>query len=304
MSREDRNKTGLIFNIQKFSVNDGPGIRTVVFFKGCPLHCRWCSNPESQLHRTQILWNQKKCRNCRHCTQVCPLKAISLLNGHVHINPGKCSGCKECISSCPEKALELEGEYRTVQDVMDVVLQDQVFYEESGGGLTLSGGEVLSQPEFAMELLSAAKDKGLNTCCETTGFSAPEIFDRVTGQVDYLLFDMKHWDPSKHKEGTGVTNELPLLNMKHAIERGQTVLPRIPVIPGFNNTLEDASCFAGTLHGIGAARCQLLPFHQFGENKYSLLDMDYDYQDIPSLHREDLQDYLKILIDSGIDAFF
>lgn len=304
MKKADYTKTGVIFNIQKFSVNDGPGIRTVVFFKGCPLHCRWCSNPESQLLKPQVLWDQKKCINCHHCLEVCPNNAISLLHEHIHIDAAACNGCKHCVVACPHTALELEGEIKTVQEVMDIVLQDQVFYDESSGGITLSGGEVLTQPEFAIELILAAKEKGLHTCCETTGYASPVIFDRVTEHIDYVLFDMKHWDPIKHKEGTGVTNELPLSNMKRAIEKGKEVLPRIPVIPGFNDSLEDAMGLANALHDVGAKKCQLLAFHQFGENKYHLLDKRYEYQDTPSLHSEDLQDYLQKFIDNGIQAFF
>lgn len=304
MRKADTSKTGVIFNIQKFSVNDGPGIRTVVFFKGCPLHCRWCSNPESQLPRLQILWDQKKCVDCRRCMDICPVGAVTLSGGHIHIDALRCSACGRCVSQCPGKALETEGEIRTVQEVIDIVLQDRVFYEESGGGITLSGGEFLSQPEFAQELLLASKEEGLHTCCETTGFAAPQVFDRLTEHLDLLLFDMKHWEPAKHREGTGVTNELPLSNMKRAIKRGKAVLPRIPVIPGFNDTPADAEKFSSILQEAGAGRCQLLPFHQFGENKYRLLDQAYCFEDVPALHREDLETYLQIFTDNGILAFF
>lgn len=304
MRKADTQKTGVIFNIQKFSVNDGPGIRTVVFFKGCPLHCRWCSNPESQLPKVQVFWDQKTCIGCFHCKEVCPVQAISLYHDHIHIDTLSCTGCGKCAESCPGKALELEGETKSVQEIMNVVLQDRVFYEESGGGITLSGGELLSQPEFATELLLAAKEEGLHTCCETTGFSNPETFQRMTEHIDFILFDMKHWNSAKHKEGTGVSNEQILSNMKHAIASGKEVLPRIPVIPGYNDTLEDASQFADAMLQVGVSRCQLLPFHQFGENKYHLLDQAYAYQDIPSLHREDLQDYLQMFLEHGVKAFF
>ena len=304
MRKADRNKQGTIFNIQKFSVNDGPGIRTTVFFKGCPLRCRWCANPESQLARPQVLWNLADCLNCHHCIEICPQKAISLQNGHIHVNHKQCNGCKKCVKECPGNALELEGELKSVEEVLRVVLQDRDFYEESGGGLTVSGGEILAQPDFAYELLLAAKEENLHTCCETTGFARPEIFDRVTEHVDYLFFDMKHWNSEKHLEGTGVSNELPLLNMKRAIEKGKTVLPRIPVIPGFNDSLNDAEEFSKTLHKAGTGKCQLLPFHQFGENKYHLLDQKYAYENLPSLHREDLENYRNVFLANGIEAFF
>lgn len=304
MKKADRNKTGIVFNVQKFSVNDGPGIRTVVFFKGCPLRCRWCSNPESQLPKIQILHDSKKCIHCLHCIQICPAKAITATEKTLHINSTLCTGCKTCAMQCPAKALETAGEVKSVNEIINTVIQDRVFYEESGGGITLSGGEFLTQPDFAEELLLAAKEENLHTCCETTGFARAEIFDRIIPYIDYVLFDMKHWDAEKHKNGTGVSNELILANLKHAVQLQKTVLPRIPVIPDFNNSPEDAANFARLLREIGIDQCQLLPFHQFGENKYNLLDKPYEYADVPALHREELEDYRNIFLQHGINAFF
>ena len=303
MKKANREKSGTIFNIQKFSVNDGPGIRTVVFFKGCPLHCRWCSNPESQLPKQQILWNQKVCKNCLQCKTICPLNAISFTEGHIHINANQCNTCQECVAHCPEKALSLEGEERTVQEIIDVVLQDRVFYEE-GGGITVSGGEFLTQPDFAYELLLAAKEEGLHTCCETTGYASSDVFERMLPLIDYVFFDMKHWDAQQHIAGTGVSNSLPLANMKIALQMKKTVLPRIPVIPGYNDSIIDALEFAALLQNLNFKECQLLPFHQFGENKYHLLDQPYAYTDVPSYHQEDLQSYLNVFLTQGIHAFF
>lgn len=303
MKKADRSQTGILFDIQKFSVNDGPGIRTVVFFKGCPLRCRWCSNPESQLPKAQVFWDAKKCAGCFHCAAICPANAVSLQEGRIHISHLLCNGCGRCTWECPGKALEIGGKIKTVQEVVDIVLQDQVFYEE-GGGITLSGGEFLSQPGFAMELLLAAKEEGLHTCCETTGFARPEIFKKVAPFIDYILFDMKHWNDEKHRAGTGVSNQLPLANMKQAIELQKEILPRIPVIPGFNDSLQDAAKFADTLRQLRLAKCQLLLFHQFGEHKYRLLGQPYGYTDVPSLHREDLEEYQKAFLDHGIEAFF
>lgn len=304
MKKPDYNQKGTIFNIQKFSLHDGPGIRTVVFFKGCPLRCKWCANPESLLNKPQVLWDQKKCINCHHCVTTCPSQAISALKDRIHIDPIQCNNCKQCIIECPKKALILEGETKTVKEILDIVMQDEVFYEESGGGITLSGGEFLTQPDFAINLLLASKEQGLHTCCETTGFAKFEIFSQIIQYLDIILFDVKHWNTKAHKEGTGVSNQLPLANIKYAIEIGKDVLPRIPVIPAYNNTIEDALHLAELLHSIGTTRCQLLPFHQFGENKYHLLDCPYDYQNIPSLHKEDLSAYQQVFIDHHIDAFF
>ena len=289
MKKADRTKKGMIFNIQKFSVNGspppwgnmpslerwsppsgattpfpvstrtgpyGPGIRTVVFFKGCPLHCAWCANPESQYSEMQVLWNMEKCVRCHHCMEICPKKAITFFSNEIKINPYICNGCQKCIEECPARALQAEGEEKTVQGVLDVVLQDKVFYEESGGGITLSGGEMLYQPDFALQLLLAAKEEGLHTCCETTGFLKTELFAKIIEQVDYILFDMKHWNSKKHKEGTGIYNELILSNITYAVKVGKKVLPRIPVIPGFNDSLEDAIQFAATLRNIGITTCQ------------------------------------------------
>lgn len=304
MNKANRNKEGVIFNIQKFSVNDGPGIRTVVFLKGCPLHCAWCANPESQSTKVQILCDYKKCVHCLHCIEVCPKQAINNVNDLIKINHDKCDGCKKCFDECVGHALSFEGETKTVQEVLDVVMQDLPFYEESGGGITLSGGELLAQPEFAYQLLLASKEEGLHTACETTGFASQETFKKVIEPIDYILIDMKHWNSNIHKKYTGVDNKIILENMKCAIEMGKQVLPRTPVIPNFNDSLDDAKNLAEQLNNIGAKKIQLLPFHQFGENKYDLLNKDYIFKDIPALHKEDLIDYQNILIKNGIEAFF
>lgn len=296
--------SGIVFNIQKFSVNDGPGIRTVVFLKGCPLRCRWCANPESQSVRAEIMWDEKKCVGCHHCIEVCPHQAVSLKEGRISIDSSKCNGCGNCFHECPGKALKNEGELKTVREVMDVVMQDLPFYEESGGGITLSGGEMLAQPEFAASLLKTAKENGLNTCCETTGFAKEEVFAEVIENLDTILFDVKHWDSQKHKEGTAVPNELILSNLKYAIETGKDVLPRIPVIPGFNDSLNDAKNLARVIKEAGGTKCQLLPFHQFGENKYEQLGREYAYKDVTAYHREDLENYRRVFIDNDITAFF
>lgn len=300
----DRSVCGTIFNIQKFCVNDGPGIRTTVFLKGCPLCCPWCANPESQLARIQVLHDNAKCLHCGHCKELCPAGAVSISDGRIRINQTACTACGVCVRECPGHAMKTEGEQKNVQQVLDVVLQDRPFYEESGGGLTLSGGEFLMQYDFSLHLLLAAKEEGLHTCCETTGFIDPARFCKIMQSLDTILFDMKHWDADAHCKATGVSNKLPLQNMKAAIEAGKDVLPRIPVIPGFNDTITDAEGFAARLLEIGARRCQLLPFHQFGENKYDMLGKDYRYHDVPALHREDLENYHAVFQRYGIEAFF
>ncbi|GHV86135.1 pyruvate formate lyase-activating protein [Spirochaetia bacterium] len=254
--------TAFLFNIQKFSLHDGPGIRTVVFFAGCPLSCRWCSNPESQQ-----------------------------------------TGSRPACDGVPASR-----EY-SLEETLEICLQDRPFYEESSGasgergGVTLSGGEVFLQPVFASALLRALKDEKIHTAIETSAYTAPGIFAEVTALVDLLLFDLKHYDDLRHMEGTGVHNEPILANLRSAISAGKTILPRIPVIPGFNDTAEDACGFTALLNSLGLNQVQLLPFHQFGEKKYTLLGLPYSMQGITQLHPEDLEAYRQIFLDGGITAF-
>lgn len=306
----DAAASGMIFNIQKFSLNDGPGIRTVVFFKGCPLQCAWCANPESQEPGRQILWDRRKCQGCQTCVKSCPVQAIQsteqgiIIDHHRCADSGLCSEKALCAEKCPGRALQAAGERKTVAEIIKIVMQDEAFYEESGGGVTLSGGEALMQPDFALALLQALKERNIHTALETTGFASPAVFARLLPYLDLLLFDIKHGDEEKHLAGTKVTSQPILQNMKYAIGQGKEVLPRLPVIPGYNDSLEDAQGFVQRLQEAGARRVQLLPFHQFGENKYTMLGRTYPFAGVNALHAEDLQAFQQVFLDSGIDAFF
>lgn len=295
---------GTIFNIQKFSIHDGPGVRTTVFLKGCPLRCKWCANPESQLVEVQILHDQKKCVGCETCVHVCPQKAIEVKNGRIVIHTDRCTGCRTCIQNCPSMALSYEGETKNVEEVVEICLQDLDFYEESDGGVTISGGEGMTQPDFVKELLLRLKEHGIHTAIETTGYAPDSVFQELAPMFDLLLFDVKQYDSLKHKEGTGVGNEQIIKNLRWAIQKGLDVLPRIPVIPNFNAALEDAAGIAALLKEVGASKVQLLPFHQFGENKYHLLGKTYEYEHVEALHPEDLSDYQKVFLDAGLECFF
>ncbi len=297
-------RKGTIFNIQKFSTNDGPGVRTTIFFKGCPLRCKWCANPESQSTAVQILYDENRCTRCQTCVHTCPEKAISLSDNHISINSGKCSKCLQCVHSCPSDALSYEGETKTVQEIVNICLQDRDFYETSGGGVTISGGEGMSQPEFLEELVLHLKQHKIHLAIETTGYAKPEVFQKLAPLFDLLLFDVKHYDSIRHSEGTHVHNEPIVENLKWAISQGIPVLPRIPVIPGFNSSLEDAAGIAALLKLVGASQVQLLPFHQFGENKYHKLCREYAYENVAALHESDLADYRQVFLEHGIDAFF
>lgn len=301
-------QTATIFNMQKFSLNDGPGIRTVVFFKGCPLHCAWCANPESQAFEPQLEWKESACVGCQACLTFAPsAKAVEYAGKrHVDIRTlrGDTPEAEAVVAHCPGGALTITGKRRTVQEVLDFCLQDKPFYEDSGGGVTLSGGEAMMWPEFDLELLDRLHQNGVNTCIETEAFARPEVFDAIAERLDHMLIDMKHWDPAKHKLATGVSTERILRNTRHAIEMGKDVLVRTPVIPGFNDSLDDARGMARKLLEIGATRVQLLPFHNYGENKYDLLDKPYELHGVPNLKASDLEEFRQAYVAEGVEAFF
>lgn len=301
-------QTATIFNMQKFSLNDGPGIRTVVFFKGCALRCAWCANPESQSRMPQLEWKESACVGCRGCLRLMPEAPAVERAGKRHVDVRKVDATSEearkAAAACPGGALTITGKTRTVDEVLDFCLQDKPFYEDSGGGVTLSGGEAMLWPEFDIELLDRLHQNGVDTCIETEAYVAPEAFDEVCERLDHLLIDMKHWNPQRHREGTGVDIDLIGRNTRHAIEAGKDVLVRTPVIPGFNDSLDDARGMVRRLHELGASRVQLLPFHNFGENKYDLLDKPYTLHGEKNLRPEDLEDYQATYVAEGIDAFF
>lgn len=295
---------GRIFNIQKFSLHDGPGIRTVVFFKGCPLRCRWCSNPESQSFDKEILCDHQKCTRCLSCVKHCPHQAISLIDNNIHIDSNKCTKCLSCISICPNHALSVEGEDKSIDEIMKVIMQDFDFYIESNGGVTISGGEALSQSSFVVDLINACKDNDINVAMETTGYSDLNTFKNVIKDVDLLLYDLKHYDSDKHLALTDVPNELIIENMKYALSINKDIIIRIPVIPNYNDSLEDAAKFSQLLSNIGIKKVNLLPFHQFGLKKYEMLNLDYTMKDCKQLYPEDLKEYQDIFIKNNLDCYF
>ncbi|WP_199588989.1 MULTISPECIES: glycyl-radical enzyme activating protein [Coprobacillaceae] len=295
---------GIIFNIQKFSLHDGPGIRTTVFFKGCPLKCKWCSNPESQFTSIQILHDQIKCQHCLQCIHTCKNNALSLKNDMIEIDNSKCMGCLECVHACPFQALSFEGEYKSIKEIVETCMQDYDFYEESQGGITISGGEGMSQPAFLKQLVTELKQHHLHVAIETTGYIEPKLFKELAPMFDLLLFDCKHYDSKRHFIGTGVYNEMIIENLTWATKKGLNILVRIPVIPEFNCTLQDAKGFCQLFNDIGIKKVQLLPFHQFGEKKYNLLHRPYTLKNKKALYKEDLKDYQQVFINSHIDCFF
>ena len=245
-----------------------------MFFKGCPLRCQWCSNPESQSGKVQVTWDAAKCIGCGKCIRECPENAISKSKDVILIDHEKCKGWQKCIAGCPASCFQVEGQYKTVAEIVAKVVKDKDFYEESGGGVTLSGGEVLQQIDVALALLQELKRHNIHRAVETTGYTSSTLFEKFLDQVDLVLFDLKHYDPVRHKTGTGVDNKIILQNMSLAVEKNKNIIARIPVIPAFNDSLQDAEGFCTLLLAMGIKTVNLLPFHQFGQKKYELLGME------------------------------
>ena len=289
------NASGTVFDIQRFSLHDGPGIRTIVFLKGCPLSCKWCSNPESQNMKPVIMYKKNECLHCGRCINACSRKAISFEN-KTFIDRSICTGCGECANACPAGALVVKGKTMTVQQLIRELKKDATTYRRSGGGITLSGGEPLVQYEFAAELLRACKAQGWDTAIETTGAGITEAVEKVIPYVDTVLLDIKHLDTEKHKKFTGIGNEQILKNAARISQISSTVV-RVPVIPGFNYSEEEIRAiteFAKTLRGMRTIHP--LPYHTFGENKYDLLGRDYALADIKPLKPEELE-HLKTMVE-------
>ncbi len=273
----DKNR-GLVFNIQKFSLHDGEGIRTLVFFKGCPLSCTWCSNPEGQSFLPELTVNIEKCIGtveCDMCKNSCTQNAVEDDgNGKIEINRKKCDNCGECTAVCPSKALEMTGIYMSAEEVIKTVEEDGRFYVRSGGGITLSGGEPLCQAEFACQILKTAKSRGLNTAMETSGLCGWDAVEAVSSNVDHLFYDIKSMDPLKHKEATGVDNERILENYKKLCRffPEMKITVRTPIIPGVNDSVADIEAIRQFIKSTGRlSHYELLPYHPFGESKYHKL---------------------------------
>ena len=227
---------GMVFNIQRFSLQDGPGIRTTLFLKGCPLRCDWCSNPESQVLHPEIMFRIQNCKACGTCVEVCQVKAITLKDGTHHLDRKTCTLCMDCVDACPGGALQSTGKRMSVQEVVEEASKDELFYSNSGGGVTLSGGEPLFQGDFAFGLLKACKEKGLQTALDTCGHAPWDVMKRALEYTDLVLFDLKHLNLEKHLQGTGIGNDLILENLKKTVQSNQSrIWIRLPVIEHYND---------------------------------------------------------------------
>ncbi len=297
MNKVDYEMEGVLFNIQRYSLHDGPGIRTIPFFKGCPLSCKWCSNPESQRPTPELIFKKSDCIRCGKCIEACKQQALSVSNAFF-IDRERCIQCGECTQVCPTQALEMKGKRMTVADVMRELQKEENLYRRSGGGITLSGGEPLAQPAFARELLKACKEKGWHTAIETTGFTTPEVIADVFPYVDLALTDIKAINPVIHLANTGIENSQILENLLRISFLTKTIV-RIPVIPGVNDNPEEIhniAEFARLMSNVDTLH--LLPYHSFGENKYGLLGRIYPMGEADSI-AESKMELLKREVESS-----
>ncbi|HUD75422.1 MAG TPA: glycyl-radical enzyme activating protein [Terracidiphilus sp.] len=256
----------------RFSLHDGPGIRTTVFLKGCPLNCRWCHNPESQSHEPELINFDERCIHCGDCAAGCPHGALHL-DQRLTRDPELCQRCGECVQACPSGARQLAGRWMTVPEVLTEVLKDEVFFDESRGGVTISGGEPLFQAGFVEALLAACHARRIRTALDTCGFADPGVMRRVSEHVDLFLYDLKLMDSEKHQRYTGVKNDVILQNLKMLAERGSHIIVRVPVIPGVNDDRENFGALSEYLSSLGLKDIDLLPYHRLGSDKYLRLHM-------------------------------
>lgn len=282
-----------IFNLQKYNMYDGPGVRSMAFLKGCPLRCKWCSNPESQKRGYEVMFKQSACVNCGACVSACPVGIHTMPAGEHLIDRNlACLGCRQCEEICTQHAIQIMGEDRSVESLVEFFDQDADFYRMSSGGITLSGGEALSQPEAVKSLLSACKERGYHTAIETCGYLAADALLKVAPFVDLFLFDIKHMDPVKHRYWTGVNNEQILDNVRTLLERGYNVRVRMPLLKGVNDSKEEIDAviafFSPYRYQKNFDGVDLLPYHKLGVGKYAQLDRDYEIEGDPSLSAEDL----------------
>jgi len=287
-------KIPLITEIQRYCTNDGPGIRSLIFFKGCSLNCPWCHNPETKSPEVDIYYHQDKCQQCGKCIENCPQEAISWRSPKkeaISIDKEKCNKCLKCIEGCPAKALEKVGEALTFEQIVDEALRDKAFYETSNGGVTLSGGDPLFFPEFSLKLLKKFKAEMIHTAVETAGYVRWEILKEIAEYTDLFLYDVKCMDSTIHKKFIGVDNKLILNNLKKLSATKANIRIRVPVIPGFNDNKENFRLMVDYLHALknSVIAVDLLPFHNSAEKKYIQLGLNYAYKGKPFMEKEEVK---------------
>jgi len=294
--------SAFITNIQGYSIHDGPGIRTVVFFKGCPLSCKWCANPECISGKPQVGFIELLCKECGKCLETCQHNAINTDENKHRIDYSLCNSCGECSDNCSYGALVKYGNPMTVDEVWDEVRRDKIFYDTSGGGVTVSGGEPLLHPAFVRELFELCRGEQINTCVETCGSVNSSAFQEIMPVTDHFLFDLKHLDPEIHKSYTGKSNDRILENAALLMEHNADVVFRNPLIPGVNDSESNIDATSGFLKRLGkkAIRLELMPFHRMGKDKYKAINIEYPMGDTGIMEDKTVEAVKNAYIDRGI----
>jgi pyruvate formate lyase activating enzyme len=275
-------KTGMIFDIKRFAVHDGPGIRTTIFLKGCPLKCWWCHNPEGISLSNEIFFHDYKCMGCKNCVQVCPQGAMITTKNGVLISRERCIPCVKCVDVCPTGALQIAGYEISVEEVLNNIKKDAHYYSASAGGVTFSGGEPLTQPMFLKAVLKRCGEKGIHTTLDTSGYASLKVFKSIVDDVDLLLYDLKLLNDKQHQKYTGVSNKLIKNNLETASKRGKDIILRFSVIPKITDTKENIDELVSFLSSLdGMHEIDLLPFHNVNE-KYKRLGKEYKMEDVIS----------------------
>ena len=291
---------GLVSNVQKFSIHDGPGIRTTIFVKGCPLRCRWCDNPETWESYSQVLCIPQRCVECGKCAPVCPQGAIILnKESKVIIDRQRCNSCLKCVEVCKYGALRQTGVEMTAEEAVRVVMEDVMFYQTSGGGMTISGGEPLLQPDFVAEVFRLCKQEGLHTALDTSGFAQPEVVDKVLEYVDLVLLDIKHMNPLDHLKWCGVSNELIHENAK-LMAKKREVRFSLPMVKGVNDSEKNLRETAEFAISLGVKAIDVEPLHKLASQKYKFLGLESPFDDLEKFSDEEVEKVRRIFESYGL----
>lgn len=292
----------LITNIQKFSIHDGDGIRTTVFFKGCPLKCEWCHNPETQRYERELQYDSEKCTSCGCCAKVCPSEAITMQNGKPVLDKSVCTLCGKCVNFCPAGIREIIGEEYPVKNLIHELKKDLMFYEDSGGGVTLSGGEVMTMStDYILAIAKALKKEDITLTIDTCGYVSYDKFEAILPYVNTFLYDVKVMDPELHKQYIGVDNKLILENLVKLAAAGARIYIRIPTVKEVNGNEQNMTETIKFLkeHDIHPAQVSLLPYHNTGSGKYAKLDMEYKGTDLHAPSNEEMESFVQLFKDAG-----